>query len=444
MKKVLKLSISLILILAIILPGTVFGVSTNSKKKFSDEQKFKFVVNGYELASYSSYNKETRKIEQNLQIKNRSNNKVNIFKPENYKLEVAVQNEFSLYDVEIPGFGRFTIKVDKNNSILESAFTSFSNASASKILNNNDVDILMPFSQFNNTLPNNNLQTFSQVITNTNNSESGTAGLPDDYVPQPAPEPTSTHIKVMILGDSNAQPLLPGVPYSGQPYYIQDRGFINWGDVLANKVAHEGIIIETYNLSVGATTVSDQNTLNTYGDPNINGTPFLTQAKLNEIATYGHVDYLIIALGTNDIIEKIGDGNEGTGIFINSLINFISQVALTIQFDKLIIVEPPMIRPTTLSDGTVVYTPEQAQMVNDYSQAIYDMMLFNTQYNGLADWYGFRDERVVTKWMIVDNDINWDGVHLLNSGETKLGNYMFQTLNLIPDTEIHGGLGGAN
>lgn len=461
MRRVFTLIVLILVITLISLPTTVLGLTNVQKKAANNFNQVKFTANNYEVSSYSSYNKENKKIENNLQVKNKINNKVKIYKSNEYTLNKKEDSSTTIYSIEIPSFGKFSANLDNyTKKVTTASFTSFSNVVASQVQKKQNAKAESKSVTTNNTnsasltreevnpdrigLPPvnpppaiNPIPVPDTIPYEPNNPNSNNNGV--DYDPR-----TPGHIKIMVLGDSNSQPLIPGVPNSQQPYFIQDRGFINWVDVLANRVANEGIIVETYNLSVGGTTVSDWNTLNTYGDPNINGTPFITPAKLAEIQSYGYVDYLVIALGTNDIIEKVGDGNEGTVPYINNLVNMISQVRATIPFFKLIIIEPPMIRPTVLSNGTVVYTPEQAQMVTNYSNAIEEMTRSNQQFKELQSWYQFRAEYVVTKWMITDSDINWDGVHLLNSGETKLGDYMFQPLNLIPDSGNIGGLGGAN
>lgn len=417
----------------LLIPSTALGfqsVKTNIKNN-SGDSKIKFLTPDYELVTYATYNKSTKKVETNLQVKNRLDNKVNIFKQDEYKIGTKFDSS-NTYIIEIPYFGQFTIQINSAREVTHSEFLSFSNASALKIQKRNVTSEFNANEALNNI---NDLQNYSQILTSDIANQIQSVDQPENQNKSNMSSDSSKNTiksennpKVLIIGDSNSEDQLTDaagmpLPDNFQQTHIKNRDLASvndksWVQILDQRLDQLELSHDFINISSGATRITNYDP-STDLNTNAQSLYFLDTATESRIRSLMPIDILIIDMGTNDAIE-LRDVNEFIREYRNFVVNFIENYGIK----NIIVVAPPVMLPVQIGPNNYFVHPNAANLIPVYRTELSNLQRSLTT----TRQYSAMNISFVDTVHLNPSHLQSDNVHLNNNGESGLADLIQPSL----------------
>lgn len=373
--------------------------------KLSSAERIEFSNANYEVKLYPSYNENTKKVQTNLQIKDRKTNVVRIFKKNEFSVKKDISDNGNLiYTLEIAGFGKFT-----NTNLKDSDFISYYSSPVKEekrqlIVNNT-----------NTTSPLNTpvTSTSNDVATNTTSNVEDDNNSPVERIELPR---TVSRPNILVIGDSNSENQFYDsngnrLPDSLQPNHIKNRDTgeddKSWVEVLDTRFNELSLAHNFINISKGGTRVTNYDP-STDLNPNAQSLFFLDQNAINQITSSLPIDILVLNIGTNDAVE-LREVNE----FISSYRDFIVSLRVNYDIKNIILVTPTVVQPVQIGPNSYFIHPDAVNLISAYRENLLQLPHSLT----VTRQYPAMNIRLVDSIHINNTHLQADNIHLSKNGE---------------------------
>lgn len=236
-------------------------------------------------------------------------------------------------------------------------------------------------------------------------------------------ETEQRELNVLVLGDSNSQTNLEGVPLDEQPAFIQERGNLNWIDISNSWLTQSSTnFVNFFNLAEGGKSL----TAIEYGSDNLQYFTDSRKQSILEITAGAAIDHVVLALGTVDMLF-----NQGLHPMIDGWHKAIGEIIESTHCSEITLVVPPILVQERIIDqvrqGKINIEFPNINALTAISLAVDAQFKNGAFINKLQ----IKHPNIIIRIADIPNDPNLlgqDGIHLNLDGQSAVATAILQAL----------------